>query len=131
MPTPCRLLERAPDPGQAKPGDMWFCEWLIQDIDKESLLSILSEQYVNEKMAKRAPICVALPGGSQWIVDGLPYEQATDEQGRPVYRAKIGAGWTVSGEATCLTATPSIKTGSYHGYLTHGVLSDDLDGRRY
>lgn len=119
----CRLLEHEPKPGEAKPGDMWFCPWYLENIDAESLKTILSPQYISETMAKRAPICVALPGGAQWIVDGLPY----DEQFNP----KIDSGWKVSGEAPNLTASPSIKTSSYHGYLRDGVLTDDLDGRRY
>ena len=40
--------------------------------------------------------------------------------------------WRVTGDPPNLTVTPSINSvGEYHGYLTDGVLSDDLDGRAY
>lgn len=61
-------------------------------------------------------LSVMTPGG-QWNID-LP--------------SSSGPGWTRSGEAPRITARPSIHViGRYHGWLTDGVLSDDLDGRSY
>lgn len=58
------------------------------------------------------------PGGigDQWVI-----EQPSTS----------GGHWTRTGEAPCFTAVPSILTPRYHGYLTAGVLTDDLDGRTY
>lgn len=42
------------------------------------------------------------------------------------------SGWTVSGEAPNLTVTPSINAaGEYHGFITNGVIGDDLEGRKF
>lgn len=38
--------------------------------------------------------------------------------------ASNGGGWEISGEAPMLTASPSIQSGSYHGFLRNGVLVD-------
>jgi hypothetical protein len=58
------------------------------------------------------------PGGlgDQWVIE------------QP---SQSGGGWVRTGVAPDLTAAPSILTPRYHGYLTGGVLTDDLDGRRY
>lgn len=40
--------------------------------------------------------------------------------------------WTVKGEWPNVTITPSIHcTGSYHGYVRDGVVTDDCDGRKF
>lgn len=57
-----------------------------------------------------------LPDGHDWQIDGP---------------ATNGGGWTRTGEPPRITARPSIASPGYHGWLTDGVLSDDLDGRRY
>jgi hypothetical protein len=65
---------------------------------------------------------MALPGHGEWTIDGP---------------SSNGQGWTRSGEPPKLTVTPSILShGSstrkgYHGFLTDGVLTDDLEGRNY
>lgn len=58
------------------------------------------------------------PGGigDQWIIE------------QP---SVSGGGWTRTGEPPLFTCSPSILTPRYHGFLTAGVLTDDLDGRRY
>ncbi len=41
-------------------------------------------------------------------------------------------GWTVTGEAPAITVAPSIDgIGVYHGFLRNGVISDDLEGRKF
>jgi hypothetical protein len=43
-----------------------------------------------------------------------------------------GPGWTRTGTPPHVTAMPSINfVGRYHGWLSDGVLSPDLDGRTY
>lgn len=43
-----------------------------------------------------------------------------------------GPGWTRTGTPPNVTATPSINfVGYYHGWLTNGVLSDDVEGRTF
>lgn len=40
--------------------------------------------------------------------------------------------WTVVGEWPKVTVSPSIRCpGSYHGYISDGVLSDDCDDRKF
>lgn len=41
------------------------------------------------------------------------------------------SGWTVTGELPNITITPSIGAADYHGWVTDGVLSDDIEGRTY
>lgn len=64
-------------------------------------------------------LCVQTPGG-MWCID------------QP---SQNGSGWTRTGTPPTVTARPSIVarsgSGGYHGWLTDGVLSDDLEGRTY
>lgn len=63
-----------------------------------------------------------LPNGRLWNVTG---------------KSTNGSKWTVTGDAPNLTARPSIHCPTdeigvgYHGWLTDGELSDDLEGRNY
>lgn len=90
----------------------------------------LSKHYLTEVAKVRKPIVVCLPEREQgfarvttFCVDCHP---TSDPDG----------GWTVEivgplvhGEQPDITVTPSINaTGSYHGYVTHGVVTDDLGG---
>lgn len=61
-------------------------------------------------------LVVMLPDGLEWVIDGP---------------AKSGGHWTRTGEPPKITASPSILTSKYHGFLREGVLTDDLDGRKY
>ena len=61
--------------------------------------------------------CIRFPGGQDWIV----YGPSSD-----------GKKWTVSGDPPILTASPSIGIpGTYHGFLKNGVISEDVDGRKF
>lgn len=62
---------------------------------------------------------VKLPDGTPWHVDG------------PSKSSGVEKGWSRTGEAPNLTVTPSILSHGYHGWLSGGVLSDDLEGRTY
>lgn len=57
---------------------------------------------------------VKLPGGHEWTAYG---------------KSSQGSPWTVTGTIPAITARPSIAAPTYHGWLTDGVLSDDLDRR--
>lgn len=41
------------------------------------------------------------------------------------------SGWTVTGELPNITVKPSIGATEYHGWITDGVMGDDLEGRVY
>ncbi len=61
-------------------------------------------------------LTVQTPGG-EWLIDGP---------------SQSGGHWTRAGKPPLITAQPSILIpGRYHGWLTAGVLSNDLEGRHY
>lgn len=51
----------------------------------------------------------------------------------PFYKVNFGGQWRIERhEGAIITVRPSISyPDQYHGWLTDGVLSDDLEGRRY
>lgn len=55
-------------------------------------------------------LMVRLPDGHDWFVDG------------PANNNPAPRGWTRSGSVPRITATPSILTKQWHGFLTDGVL---------
>lgn len=109
MPGPVPAAER-------KPGMYWFCrpEFLEQNED------VFSPNYHADWAGKRLPITVCLPDGSMWCPDQ-----------RPTYGSNTIEGWKVTGDLPRITARPSVGKPGYHGFLTDGVLSDDLDGRTF
>lgn len=113
MPWPCRLIEEPKTPeawAAVRPGDMW----LQKDRDRQD--PQLSESYRRHRAALRPPAVVCLPGNVRFCVD-----------------ADYGVGgWDVRGEPPRLTVSPSIDAqGIYHGFLRGGILTDDVDGRKY
>jgi hypothetical protein len=62
-------------------------------------------------------IVIRLPDTMEWTVDHKP------NNGVP--------GWVVTGELPTITASPSIGSSGYHGFLQNGVLTDDLEGMTY
>ncbi len=108
-------------------GAMYFAPWLL------ARQSGLSRQYLRDWMGKRAPIVLCLPGAGLHCLDREWYPYAAGHEEDDVHD-----GWTITGEAPLLTASPSLGIGQrpeggwlYHGWLKAGVLSDDLDGRTY
>lgn len=85
----------------APPGSMWEAPWLADFWHGDD-----GRCYV-----LRLP-----PDNHDWTIDGP---------------ATSGGGWTRTGEPPRITARPSILTPHYHGWLTDGVLSPDLEGRTY
>lgn len=118
MPWTCRLVASR---DSFNIGDMYFSE-SCDSTHTGELQRLLSPEYRRDWMGKRAPLFVVTPAGP-WCVDA----QSTDGSGQ-----YTGHGWTVTGEVPNITATPSINMpGRYHGWLTNGILSDDLEGRTY
>jgi len=94
---------------EAEPGMLWDAPWYLDFADPWAGPDGRS-------------LVMRLPGGGEWAIDAP---------------AQNGPGWERSGEPPKITARPSIlshPSGSvrgYHGWLTDGVLSDDLEGRTY
>jgi hypothetical protein len=106
---------------------MWYAPAMVEGDDEERAFWInhlFSVEYLRDWHGKRPPLVVVLPSGLPFCVDHR-FSQHNGKKGPQ-------PGWTVTGEAPHLTLTPSInEVGRYHGFLTNGVLSDDLDGHSY
>lgn len=62
-------------------------------------------------------LCVVLPGKVIWHM----HHEGTN-----------GHRWQITGEPPTITAHPSINyVGTYHGWVRDGVVSDDVDGRKF
>lgn len=86
----------------------------------------LSAQYREQHQSRRAPILVFLPGRTLFCVDGACWNTGPDN--KIVYHG----GWTVSGDLPNISVSPSINiVGSYHGFITNGVITDDCEGRKF
>lgn len=90
--------------GKVAPGLMVDAFWLHA-----------ASQYAGRSPDGRV-LMLYLPDGYSWIIDGP---------------SSNGDGWQRTGPPPLITARPSILSPGYHGWLTDGVLSDDLDGRSY
>jgi hypothetical protein len=117
----CRLVDG--DPGaDRKPGDMWFVPSMVEEYAEMYTAHYLSQEYMRDWFGKRAPLVVVLPDGTPWCMDHR-YGQHNGKKGPQ-------PGWTITGEAPNVTASPSINfEGTYHGWLQGGTLSDDVEGR--
>lgn len=114
MPWPIRYHEQ--QPCEPQPGDMWpEPVWL-----NPATRGGLSLEYFRDHADKRPPLMVCLPNGTFWCIDTVP--------------RKGDSGWTVTGSPPNITVWPSIYNApgtprAYHGFLTNGVLSGDVEGR--
>jgi hypothetical protein len=91
---------------EAPVGAMWFVTWPSPDQ--------WSTYYEMQGRGYRLPLVLMTPAGEWWM--DIP--------------ASNGPGWQVTGEVPRVTARPSIHIpGRYHGWLTEGQLSNDIDGR--
>ncbi len=88
---------------EARPGMLWDADWYL-DFD---------DPWAGPD--GRCLMC-RLPDRTEWCIDGP---------------SRTGGRWTREGEPPLLTVRPSIASSGYHGWLSDGVLSDDLEGRRY
>lgn len=104
----------------------------------------LSPEYLNEVNLIRPPLMLIVPafwpdspdsvvplspggkyriGNTTWCIDSLA--------------SRGGGGWSVScpwpledGQPVALTISPSLDcSGSYHGFIQNGVITDDVEGR--
>ena len=116
-----------------KPCAMWFSDWYFDPKDPadkyqrdKALAEIaagtfeqpanksrwyLSSHYWKDWSAKRPPISVLCPSGSEWCIDAV---------------SSNGTGWTVTGDVPKITATPSIVVPGYHGFLKDGVFTPNM-----
>lgn len=85
----------------APPGAMWLADWYGTDHGSAHFLAM------PEEIRRRGHLIVKCPGGHEWDVDSP---------------ASNGSGWTRRGDPPMVTATPSILTPEYHGFLTNGEL---------
>jgi len=82
---------------------------------------LISPEYRQVWAALRPPLVVELPCGHFCIdmvtmADGVPGDH----------------GWEVSGHPAQLTVKPSINIkNGYHGFITDGVIWDDVEGRTF
>ncbi len=120
MPWQCRMVANRDD-AYDEIGNMYFSEHYDENHTAEFEMP-LSPEYRRDWYGKRSPLFVMTPAGP-WCVDA----QSTDGNGN-----FTGHGWTVTGLPPNITVSPSINfPGSYHGWLTDGVLSGDIDGRKF
>jgi hypothetical protein len=88
---------------EAEPGMMWDAPWYLD----------FSDPWAGPDGRS---LVMRLPAGGEWAIDGP---------------SRSGGRWTRTGEPPLITARPSILSTHYHGWLTDGILSDDLEGRQY
>ena len=131
----CRLIEnpfREGGPGSegVQIGDMWFDDWKIRDDCPPFLKADLSDEYRRDWLDKRPPIIVAVPSVH---FPKHPYRLIPiDEHYQRGPGIAETHGWAVTGEAPHITCSPSINAvGDFHGWLRDGVISDDVEGRKY
>lgn len=115
----------------APPGAMWEAAWMVDHITLDELRagrrSSLSSEWKDRCLSEGriiAPLVLRLPGGGEWVIMQRASNGAAREDG-------YTGGWTWDGSPPRITARPSILVPGYHGWLTDGVLSDDLEGRTY
>lgn len=121
-----RLLSDLPEPGTARIGDAVLLR--PESPRAAGVLgywgSRLSAEYERERRFRRPPLLVFLPGVGWWCVDS-----AYSANGQPVPSRE---SWAVTGEPPRITLSPSVDLpGLYHGWIRDGVISDDVEGRRF
>lgn len=98
------------------PGAIWEITFDRSNTGPGSYWESLSDHYKTVHADHRPPLAVVLPSGEYWVIDSI---------------AANGDGWEITGEFPNITARPSVASLGYHGWLTDGVLSDDMEGRTY
>lgn len=124
MTWPCRLIESPElrddggvDFDKRVVGDMWFLDCSPDELQQRHL----SSHYFAHNAGRRPLVC-KLSGNLYFVVDGMCYNRE-----RGYYD-----GWQVSGSPPLITVAPSINfERAYHGFLQNGVISDDVEGRKY
>jgi hypothetical protein len=113
-----------------EPGEWWYAPqfWNPDKPESENFIirgaKRFSEGYWHTWADRRPPIFLVLPDGTHWSPD-MAYPVGTG-----IETWEVTGPWE-PGEEPRWTVTPSIQTPGYHGHLTHGELTDDLEGRSY
>lgn len=122
MPTNCRWYDKPEDMpnGPPRPG---ACHFQTNDWGS----GFLSNRYHEITSHERLPIIVILPtrsgGYVPWCVDWSPTD---DPNGFWIVTVDLDS--LISMMKPDITVSPSINAeGLYHGFLEHGVLTDDLN----
>ena len=76
--------------------------------------------YYHKYNAGRRTLLITLPPRTLFCLDAKCYKSG-----------KWYDGWIVTGEPPLITVSPSINTGSYHGFLRDGIIGNDVEGRNY
>lgn len=98
-------------------GDMWPDPELLEGWYRQ----YLSPAYLADRM-HRAPLVVRIPGNHEFCID-----DRFRRDGDPA-----PDGWTVTGETTALTLSPSVNiAGIYHGHIQNGFITPDCEGRTF
>lgn len=120
-----KLVYHAEEPADGRVGDVWPApHWANSNL--------ISQRYLHEVADKRPPLMcllpsVAVPEGDRFLLD----RYGSDDPSRKGWDVII-VGELIPGTTPDITLKPSINCKeSYHGYITHGVISDDCEGRTY
>lgn len=128
MPWQCFMADTKEE--RKKVGAMWFDPtkpevWkaLLESDIKQGKTVDFSDEYIRDWLGKRSPLMVRLPNGFEFCLDWKASHAAN-------------SGWTVSGDVPNVTVHPSInmfpgKPDGWHGFVRGGIITDDLEGRRY
>lgn len=126
MPFQCFMAHSKEE--QKQVGAMWYDPtepevWkaLLESDIKQGKTADFSDEYIRDWLGKRSPLMVRLPNGFEFCLDWKASGAGN-------------SGWTVQGEAPNVTVKPSInmfpgKKDGWHGWITNGQISDDLDRR--
>lgn len=120
-----QIVYHAEEPQEWQVGDMW-------PVPHWANSNIISKRYKEEYSKTRPPLKVILPSshskhGDIFLIDRFASDDP-NEKGWEV----ILVGELVDGQTPDITLKPSINcVGSYHGYITNGVITDDCEKRSY
>lgn len=109
-----------------KPGEYWRIPFDYEpklDKEKRKYIDIwrnfMSDEYL--ALGWDFELVISLPGKVHFRATQIPTSNDGSHQ-----------GWRVTGELPNITIHPSINVeGYYHGWITDGVIGDDLSGRQY
>ena len=109
MPWTCHIVPLDKTPKEV--GDVWLAPYLQGH-------RRLSPEYKTTWLGNRPPMVIRLPGPTDFCPDFC----ADD----------TNSGWQVQGGAAGLSFIPSVNIlGTWHGFVTRGEITDDLEGRTY
>jgi hypothetical protein len=125
------VVWREKRPENPQIGDAWFYK-----PEEEGGGDYYPREFMEKRMsaafafANRPAIFVVLPDKDNFCVDWAWWSNGV------VNEAK--AGWNVAlleppviGQKLRITLTPSINAPPYHGFITDGVISNDVSGRKF